>query len=81
MSQLPQQVTDEQRICIELEDARLAVDVSLRELAKRIDERDALRAELVALLSNQVDIDLTIHEDNVDKFIVPWGSCEDDDAA
>ena len=81
MSQLNQQLTDEQKICIQLEDARLAVDVSLRELTKNIDERNALRAELSAVLSRRVDIDLTIYEDAVDEFIVPWGYCEDDDAA
>lgn len=72
---------DEQKLRTQLEDARLAVDVSLRELAKRIDERDALKAELVIVLGEQAIVELH-HPANQgnDRFIVPWGFCEDDDA-
>lgn len=78
MSQ-PQQKAKEQEIYIQLQDARLAVDISLRELSKAVDQRDALKAALAAIHGRESTIDLTT-DSKVDRFIVPWGFCEDDDA-
>lgn len=63
-------------LSIELNDARIAVDLTLRELAERIDKRDAIKAELAALSSQGPDSET--HE-QPDDFMVPWGFCEDDD--
>jgi hypothetical protein len=74
MSQFQEVASREEALCIQLQDARIAVDLTLRELEKAIDERDAIKAELAFLMAERATSDASR-----DEFVVPWGYCEDDD--